>query len=168
MRLKEHGATQLGLHGKHGGVETLKMAGLQNAAFLFGKRHKFVGLREGRREWLFNEQMEPGIQKGARYCVVMDSGNGNGSGVEMKISREKFVERGEDGNDKSRLRFSGTGRIGLNGRNQGDSLTGGFKLAIDAKVIAAKCAGAHHCRANLAVALDCYAPLPSTAFRQRV
>ena len=63
VRLKKHGAAELGLDGKDGGVEALEMAGLQNALALFGAGDEVVGFRKAGGERLFDQQVEASIEQ---------------------------------------------------------------------------------------------------------
>ena len=63
MRLKEHGAAQLRLHSKHGRVESLKVAWLQDAPVLLGQCNKIVGLRKRPSQRLFDEKINACIKK---------------------------------------------------------------------------------------------------------
>ena len=68
--------------------------------------------------------------------------------------------------------FGGAGRVGLDRRDQGDTLALGLELTVDAEVVAAERAGAGH--GDTEDGLACYfvAPAagssPSTALRQRL
>jgi hypothetical protein len=109
VRLKEHGTAQFGLDGKDGGVEALEVAGLQDATAFVGSADEVVGLGESGDEWLFDEQVEAGIEEGRGYRVVMDCGNGDGGRMKAEICAEQFVDRGEDGNGEFGGSFGGAG-----------------------------------------------------------
>jgi hypothetical protein len=89
-------------------------------------------------------------------------------GVNVKVGRKQLIDGCEDRNGEFGSRIRGAGGFRLNPGDQSDSLAGSFEFAIDTKVIAAECAGAYNGNAEIAFAGYCYAPLPSTAFKQRV
>jgi len=165
--LKEHGPAQLGLDGENGGVEALKMAGLEDAAAPFSAGHQVVGFSECGGEGLFNEQVEAGIEQRRSDGVVVDGGNGYGRSVQMKVGRQKRFDAREKGDGVFLGGFGGAGWIGLNGGDECNTEPGRFQLAIDTKVIAAKGAGAGNGNAQDGRACYLVAPFPSTALRQR-
>jgi len=166
--LEKHGAAELWLDGEDGGVEALKMAGLEDAAALFSASDQVVGFSESGGERLFDEQVDAGFEQGRGYGVVVDGGNGDGGGVEMEVGGEESFDRSEDGDCVLFGGVGGAGRVGLNCGGEGDTEAGRFQFAIDTKVIAAKSAGSGN--GNAQNGRDCYgfAPFPSTALRQRL
>ena len=66
------------------------------------------------------------------------------------------------------MRVGSARAVGLDRGDQSYAPAGRLKFTVDTKMVAAKCAGADDGNAYIALACDCYAPLPSTAFRQRV
>ena len=167
MRLKEHGAAQLGLDGEDGGIETLKMAGLQDAAVLFGESEKIVGLGKRGRDRLFDEDVESRLEQGSGDSVVVGRGNSDTGCIEMKTSGEQRIDGGVDGDAVFVGGFGGAGRVRLEGGDQRDGQTGSFEFAIDTKMIAAESAGSGNGDAYDGFAGYWEAPLPSTALRQR-
>lgn len=83
------------------------------------------------------------------------------------IGCQQFLDGSKDRDRVFGFSLSGAGRVRLNGRDQRNALTSQFQFAIDAEMIAAKCAGSNDGDATIAFAWDCYAPLPSTARKQR-
>jgi len=100
--------------------------------------------------------------------MVMHGGDCDGRRIEVEIRREQLVNRLEYGDSEGRFRLGGACPVRFHCSNQSDALSGGLKFAVDTKMVAAECAGADNGNPNIAFACDCYAPLPSTAFRQRV
>ena len=135
--------------------------------FFTGHIEQFIGLSERGGYRLFDEQIETGLKQHGRHRVVMHGGNGNRRRVEAEIRREQFFNRGEYGDGVVGFRVGGACAVRLDCSDQSNALAGGLKFAVDTKVVAAKCAGADDGNAYIAFACDCYAPLPSTAFRQR-
>jgi hypothetical protein len=80
----------------------------------------------------------------------------------------EFLDGGEDRDGVFRFGFGGTCRIGFDRRHERDSLAVCFEIAIDTKMVAAECARTDYGNTANALVCDCYAPLPSTARRQRV
>jgi hypothetical protein len=80
----------LRLHGKDGGVEALKVAGLKDALAFdgvldFGDAEEVVGFSEGGGDGLLDEQIEAGFEQRRGYGVVMDGRNRNGGGVDVEV-----------------------------------------------------------------------------------
>jgi hypothetical protein len=98
----------------------------------------------------------------------MHGGNCDGRRVDMQIRCKQLVDRGEYGDCIAGFCFGSACAVRFHCGNQNDTLTGSLKFAVDTKMIAAECAGADDGNPYIAFACDCYAPLPSTAFRQRV
>jgi hypothetical protein len=130
------------LDGENGRIESLKMAGLQDARFFFGFADQVVGLVEAGRERLFNEEIEAGLKQRGRDRVMLHGGHRDAGGVDVKLRGEQFFGSGKDGNGELCGCFLRTARIGLDGGDQSHAEAGGLKLAQDAQMIAAKCAGA--------------------------
>jgi hypothetical protein len=153
VRLKEHGPAQLGLDGQHGGVEALKMAGLKDellsGSTLFGECNQLVGFSKRGGQRLFDQQVEAGLEQGGRDGVVMNGGDGDRGGIQLQIGGEKLVNGREDGNLVLSFGFGGAGRVGLDGRDQGDALAGCFELAIDPEMVAAESSGSNDRYAKL-------------------
>ena len=63
VRLEEHGAAQLRLHGQHRGIEALQVAGLQDALAPLCARDQIVGLGKTGGQRLFNQQVEARIEQ---------------------------------------------------------------------------------------------------------
>jgi hypothetical protein len=97
VRLKEHGTAQFGLDGEDGGIEALKVTGLQDAPAFGGTGDEVVGFGESDDQRLFNEQVKARIEQGSGYGMVVDRGNGDGGRMQAEISAEQFIDRGEDG-----------------------------------------------------------------------
>jgi hypothetical protein len=66
------------------------------------------------------------------------------------------------------LCFSGARGIWFNHSGENDSLPSQLKIAIDTKMIATESSGTDYGNTTIAFNGYRYAPLPSTAFRQRV
>lgn len=167
MGLEKHGAAQLGLDSEDGGVEALKMAGLEDAAALFSASNQVVGLGECRGERFFDEKIDASIEQGRGDGVVVNGGNGDGGGVEMKVGGEERTNAGEDGDGVFFSGFGGAGRVRIYGGHESNTEASRFQFAIDTKVIAAKSAGAGNGNAQDGRACYLVAPFPSTALRQR-
>jgi len=113
---------------------------------------------------------------------MMHGGNGDGGRVQFEIGSQKFVHGSEDGNRVLSRGLGGTGRVRLDGRDQGDANPGGIRssrlqLAIDPEVVFAK--GACSGNGNAQSGLTGYNPAPlsesstagawpSTTLRQRL
>ena len=170
--LKKHGTAEIGLDGEDGGIETLQMAGLEDAVAIRGSGKQVVGFGQRCGEGLFDQQVEAGFEQRRGYGVVMDGGNGNSGGVEAEIGGEQCRHVWKNGEVVFGGGFGGAGGVGLDGGDQGATLPGGLKLTVDAEMVAAKCAGAGD--GDTEDGLACYfaAPgagsLPSTAWRQRL
>lgn len=166
--LEEHGASELRLNGQNGRVEALEMAGLKDALALFGECNQFICLGRSGGEWFFDEEIEAGIEQHRGNGIMLQGGDRNCGCIEVEIGGEQFFDGGEDGYGVFAFGFGGTSRIGLNRSDQCDPVAAGFEIAIDAKMIPAESAGSDYGNTTNAIAVDCYAPLPSTARRQRV
>lgn len=93
---------------------------------------------------------------------MMDGGNGDAGGVDVEIGGEEFGDRGEDG-DGVFLRGVGCAfEVRFDGSGENNAGVGGFKLTIDAEVIASEGARAAYGNAEWI-----HYALPSTALRQR-
>jgi hypothetical protein len=142
VRLKKHGPRKMRLDGENGRVESHKMAGLQDAPFLFGLANEVVCLIETGRERLFHEQIEAGFEQSRRNGVMLHGGHGHAGGMNVKFRGEQFFGSCKDGNGELRGCFLRTDRVGLDGGNESDAEAGSLKLAQNAQMIAAECAGA--------------------------
>ncbi len=91
--------------------------------------------------------------------MVMYGGNCNRRRVEVEIRREQLVNRGEYGDSEGRFRFGSACIVWFHCCNQGDALASGLKFAVNAKMIAAECAGADDGNPNIAFACDFATPL---------
>jgi hypothetical protein len=72
--------------------------------------------------------------------MMMHRGDSDTRGIKLQVSSEKLFDRGKDWNSVVGLRLGGTRLVGLYSRNQCNSKACRFQLAIDAKMVAAKCA----------------------------
>jgi hypothetical protein len=86
VRLKEHGPVEQRLNGEDGGVESLKVADLQDAAMLLRNGDEIVGFRSVSRDGLFNEEINLSLQQWSGDCVVLRSGNTNGCRIDADFS----------------------------------------------------------------------------------
>jgi hypothetical protein len=168
MRLKKHGAAQFWLDGENGGVEAFKVAGLQDALAFFSTGDQVIGFGEGGGEGFFDEQVHAGVEQRRGNGVVVDGGNGDGGGVDLEIGGEQGVDSGKDRYAVLLRGFSCAGGIRLDGGDEGDTVSGGFQLTVDAEVVAAEGSGTGNGDTQDWVAGYAPAPLPSTAFRQRL
>ena len=100
--------------------------------------------------------------------MMRGRGDGYGCRMDAEVGCEHLVDGRKDRDGEAGLDVCGARRIWFDSGNKLDCLAGSFQFAIDTKVIAAECSGSHHGNAEIAFADYCYAPLPSTAFRQRV
>ncbi|HTW78191.1 MAG TPA: hypothetical protein VME23_01480 [Terracidiphilus sp.] len=175
MRFKKHGPLEARRHCEHGGVEALEMAGLNNSANTFSARDQVVGFGEICGQGFFDEQVDAGIEEICGDGIMMNGWNGDAGGVEIEVRSEEFADRVKNRDLVLCSGFMGAGRIGFDGGNESYGLTGRFKFAIDAEVIAAKCARAGNGNAQLASAgyfatsfSGSLSPAsPCTALRQR-
>jgi len=175
MRLKEHGALETRGDRKHRGIEALEVAGLNDKLSAFGAGNEVVGLGEICGQGLFDEQVDAGIEEPHGDGVMMDGRHGDAGSIEIEIGGEEFFDGGKDRDLVLRGCFPGASRIGLDGGNKRDALTGRFQFAIDAEMVAAECARAGDGDAQLISAGYCAASFscgasrdsPWTALRQR-
>ena len=167
MCLKEHRSANVLLHGENGGIEALEMPRLQDSLVLGSERDHLVGLGDGGGKRFLNQQVEPGTEQGRGDSMVMDGGDRNRCGMDAEVGRKHLVDGRKDRDGEAGLDVCGARRIWFDSGNKLDCLAGSFQFAIDTKVIAAECSGSHHGNAEIAFADYCYAPLPSTALRQR-
>lgn len=106
----------------------------------------------------------------------MEGGDCNGGCIELEIGGEQLIYRGKNRDRVARSNGGGTGRVRLDGRNQGDPLARCFELTVDTEVIAAESSGPGN--GDTQDGRACYwpapkpdpgaAPFPSTAFRHRL
>jgi hypothetical protein len=175
MRLKKHGPRQALSNGQHRGIEAFKVAWLDDAARSFRTGDKVVGLGEICRQWFFYEQVDAGVEQLSGDRVMMDRGHGDAGGLKIEIGGEQLADGSKDRNLVLCRGFLGASRIGLDGGNQRYAFIGRFQFAVDAEMIAAECACARNCNAQLASAgyfaasFSCEASgdFPWTALRQR-
>lgn len=97
----------------------------------------------------------------------MQRGNGYCCSVELEVCCEQFFDRSEDRNRVFGFGFYGSRGIRLYRSGQRNTFAGSLKFAIDTEMITAEGTGSNYGNATIALASDCYAPLPSTARRQR-
>jgi hypothetical protein len=140
MCLKKHGALETWGDGENGGVEALKVAGLDDATGIFGTNDEVVGLGEICGQGLFDEQVDAGVEEQSGDGVMMDGRHGHAGRIEIEIGGEEFFDRGKDRDLVLRGCFPGASRIGLDGGNKRDTFTGRFQFAIDTEMVAAECA----------------------------
>ena len=142
VRLEEHGAIELGAGGVDGGVETFEVADLDEAIVLPGEGDELIGLCEGGGEGFFDEDVEAGGEQGRGGCGVMDGGDADAGGVDGEVGGEEGLDVGEGGD----VVVGGGGvagfGVGVDDGGQGDGGARGFKLAVDAEVVAAEGSGA--------------------------
>ena len=100
--------------------------------------------------------------------MMMDRGNSDAGCVEMKIGGQQLVHGGKNRDRVFGLGIRSAVRVGLNGCCQSHAQAGGFQFAVDAEMVAAKCAGSDNGNAHNRFAGYFFAPLPSTASRQRL
>jgi hypothetical protein len=141
MRLEEHGPAQLRLNRQDGRIEALEMAGLEDAAVLFREYDQFVSLGSGGGKRLFDEQIQTRAKQRIRRRLMVHCGHRHGSGIDMQIRGEHFINGSEDRNGKFGRGIGRSGAIRFNSGDQGHAFPGRFKFAIDTKVIAAECSG---------------------------
>jgi hypothetical protein len=167
MRLKEHGPAQSRLNGQHGGIESLQMARLQDAPAALGACDQVVSLGKVRRQRLFYEHVDPGIEQFDRDGVVMNRRHGHAGSVHAKVGSKQRIDAWENGNRIFFLYFGGTGWVRLNGSDKRNTCWSRFQLMKDTKMVAAEGAGSGNSDAKRVRRSDGQASLPSTAFRQR-
>jgi hypothetical protein len=167
VRLKEHGPPDFCFDGEDGGIEALEMAGLQDALTFLSAVDEIVGFRKAGGEWLFNQEIESGVEQSRGHGVMMHGGHGDSCSVEVQISGQQLLNGREDRDRVFGLRVGGAGGVGIDGGDEGDTEAGGFKFAIDAQMIASKGAGAGNGDPQDGSACYFVASLPSTALRQR-
>jgi len=143
------------------------MAGLQNPLMLFGYRDEFVCLGRCGRERFFDEQIKPGLKQRRSNRMVMHCGNGHSCSIEIDIGGEQFFDRSKDRDRVFGLGFCSTRGVRLYRSDQQNTFARALKFTVDTEMIPAESAGSNYGNATIALASDCYAPLPSTARRQR-
>ena len=139
-------------------IEAFEMARLKDALVLCGERDKFVSLRGGRSQRLFDKQIQTSAQQSRCYAVVVHGGYSNARCLYAKIGPPQLLNRIEDRDGKPRGSFSSARRVWLDGSNKSHTRAGSLKFAIDTKMIPAERTGADNGNAQIAFACDCYAP----------
>jgi hypothetical protein len=124
MSLEEHGAAELRLNRKNRWIEPFKVTGLENALVLVGDREQFICLCGSGGERLFDKQIESGLKQDRCDGMVLQGGNGNGSGVEIEVGCEELLDGGEDRDGVFGPGFRGACGIGLNCGDKSDTLVG--------------------------------------------
>ena len=102
---------------------------------------------------------------------MMNRGNGNRRRIQLQVRSQQLVHCGKYRNPVLGCGLGCAGLIGLDGRHQADARTRRLQFTVHAQMIAPKGPGAGH--SNPQHALAGYfaapaAPLPSTAWRQRL
>ncbi len=167
MTFKEHGPVEQAAGGGDGGVEALKVSGLDEASVLRCERDQLVSFGKRGGERLLDEQIQSatgaGGQQRARGGEMMHGGHADAGGIDRETGVEKLFNRGE-----VRDAVLDTGGLpgGGVGVDDGDQF-GLRQLAVDTQVIAAEGSGAHDGYARWAPFCH-YLPAGfSTASRQR-
>jgi len=104
--------------------------------------------------------------------MMMHGGNGDRSRIQLQIGLEQFVNSRKDRNLVLRRSLGGPSGIRLDCRDKRDARSRRLQLAIDTKMVLAKCSRSGNGNAQNRLASYFVAPLsgpcPSTAFRQRL
>ncbi len=140
MCLKEHGAIRDGSEGSNSGVEALKVPDLKNALPVVCDTDERVGLRQGRGDGLFNENMDAGEKELGSDVGMREGGNADRGGVDRQGGKT-VSDASEDG--KGHLGGEGACALlgGLNEGDQRDRVAGVFEFAVDANVVAPEGSG---------------------------
>jgi hypothetical protein len=166
--LEKHGAAEFGLDSEDSGVEAFEVAGLEDAVAAVGAGDEVVGFSDGGGDRLFDQHVKAGIEQRGGNGMVMHGGDGDGGRVQFEIGGEQLIDGGEDGNSVFVRGVGGAGGVRLNGGDESDTEAGGFKLAIDAKMVAAKRAGSGNGHTEDGLAGYFASSFPSTTLRQRL
>ena len=98
----------------------------------------------------------------------MNRGHRNRGSFDIQIRRKDFIDGSEDRNGKTGPGIGGARSVRFDSGNESNAFARILKLTIDTEVVAAERAGSNNGNADIALSCYRYAPLPSTAFRQRV
>jgi hypothetical protein len=144
MRLKEHGAAQAGFRGEDSGIETLKMARLQNAAMLFGESDEIICFRKRCCERLFDEEIKTSLKQRRGHAIVMHGRHRNRGCVDCQVTPQQFINGQKDGNTVLRFDFGSASCIRFKRSDKLNTCAGLFELAIDTEMIAPEGPAACH------------------------
>jgi hypothetical protein len=175
VRFKKHGASEALGNGQHSRIEALKVTRLDEAAGSFRTGDEIVCLGDICGQRFFNQHVDARVEQLRSDRVMMDRGNGHAGRIEIEIGGQEPFNRRKDGNLVLLGGFLGASRIWFDRRDKRNAFTGRFQFAVDAEMIAAECACARNCNAQLASAgyfaasFSCEASgdFPWTALRQR-
>lgn len=139
MRLKEHRSIEQRLDSEDSRVESLKMAGLQDAVVLPGEGDEVVGLLGGGGEGLLDDYVDMLAQQWRGDGEVRGRWDADGGGVDADFVAgargEGCFNRGVDGNVEFLLESGDASGVGFN--DGGERNTAAlFQFAIDAKMVA--------------------------------
>ena len=133
-----------------------------------GTPDQVVGLGQSGRERLLHQQVQAGIQQRQRNRVMLHRGNCNRGCTQACVGVQHLLHAGKDRNPVLRLDRRRAPRIRLHAGGQLHAGARLLQLAINAQMVAPERSGAHYGHTQPGFACDVlYAPLPSTARRQR-
>ncbi len=143
---KNIGPLTNGCSGGDRGVEALQQAHLQDPPAGCRLSDQGIGLGQGDRDGLFQQDIESLGQGLGGHGIMRGRGHADGDRVQMQLARAACLQacfgRGKDGEVSLLAQHLGCGRIGIRNRGQPHSDAGLLQLAIDAQMIAAKGPGA--------------------------
>ena len=100
--------------------------------------------------------------------MMLHCGDSHTGSVEPQTGCEKLLHRGENRNSVLGSGLCSTRLVRLHSRHQLNAESRRFEFTIDTKMIAAKCTRSGNRNTQFGLACYLYAPLPSTAIRQRL
>ena len=148
MNFEKHGARDNFSNGDDGGIETLDVADLKDAAAAFRCADERVGFVEGCGNGLFDEDVNSGCEDAGADARVFGSGHCEADGVDA-VGRER-IEVAENARAEFRGNFLRAFGVGI---NDADELSA-FDFAPDANVVASEIANADDSYADGFLAQD--------------
>lgn len=124
------------------------MAHLHNTAGALGETGKLVGFIERSNQRLFDEQVNSGLHQLPRNREMVEGGNGNGGGLNLRMGRKQWLERNESSAAKFLCNPVPALEVGVNHSDQMYAESRFGQLLVDAGVIASECTNPDDCDVN--------------------
>jgi hypothetical protein len=120
------------------------MTDLADATQALGEANQFIGLRKGRGQRLFDEDVDAGLHQGSRSFKVPDRGHCNRCRLDFAVCSDELFNRTKGAAAEFPGDGVGAGRIGIDDAYQADWFSLLRQLVIDAGVVVSKGAHANH------------------------
>jgi hypothetical protein len=144
MHFKKHRPRDNRESGADRGIEPLQVSNLADAAESLCQADKFVSFRKRRRQRLFDQHIDTGLHQLLSRIAVMAGGHGDRSGLDFAMRCNELLDRPKTAAAKLARNRRSPRSIHIYDSDQSDWNAFAGKLMVDARVVAAECAGTNH------------------------